>query len=52
MFSLEWVERRLKPFVNKDTGKFILFLNNLSAHVDSDFQVVWLGLENPEQLIC
>ena len=38
MFSLEWAERTLKPFVNKDTGKFILFLDNLSAHVHSDFR--------------
>ena len=37
MFSLEWAERTLKPFVNKDTGKFILFLDNLSAHVHSNF---------------
>ena len=38
MFSLEWAERTLKPFVNKDTGKFILFLDNLSAHIHSDFR--------------
>ena len=38
MFSLEWAERTLKPFVNKDTGKFILFLDNLSAHVHSNFR--------------
>ena len=38
MFSLQWAEITLKPFVNKDTGKFILFLDNLSAHVLSDFR--------------
>ena len=38
MFSLEWVERTLKPFVYKDTRKFILFLDNLSAHVHSNFR--------------
>ena len=38
MFPLEWAERTLKPFVNKDTGKFILVLDNLSAHVLSDFR--------------
>ena len=37
MLSLEWAERTLKPFVNKGTGNFILFLDNLSANVDSDF---------------
>ena len=37
MFSLELVETTLKPFVNKDTGNLILFLDNLSAHVDSNF---------------
>ena len=38
MFSLEWAERKLRPFVNRDTGKFILFLDNLSTHVHSDFR--------------
>ena len=38
MFYLEWAERTFEPFVNKGTGKFILFLDNLSAHVDSDFR--------------
>ena len=51
MFSLEWVETTLKPFVNKDTGNLILFLDDLSAHVDSNFcdvvkafrSLVWFG---------
>ena len=38
VFYLEWAERTFEPFVNKGTGKFILFLDYLSAHVDSDFR--------------
>ena len=37
MFSLEWAQKTLKPFVNKHTWNLILFLDNLSAHVQSNF---------------
>ena len=40
MFFLEWVEETRKPFVNKDTGKFILFFDNFSGYVYCNFRDV------------
>ena len=36
-FSIEWAERTLKPFVS-DLDNFILFLDNLTAHVQDRFR--------------
>ena len=52
-FSLDWSKKTFKAIV-KDTRNFILFLDNLEAHVQESFRnsikdlggITWFGLTN------
>ena len=52
-FSLDWSKKTFKAIV-KDTRNFILFLDNLEAHVQESFRnsikdlggIIWFGLTN------
>ena len=56
-FFLDWSKKAFKAIV-KDTGNFVLFLDNLEAHVQESFRnsikdlggITWFGVPNATKM--